>query len=968
MAKKVFYIIISFLLLFTLLVHPVMADEEPPLLSSGQKGTCNRAVMIYMCGSDLESESGCATHNLEQILGSSFSANGNTRCIIMTGGAQSWQLDDDEDPYNDNGLLVFPEDAELPDDAVAEWDIWGLGDGEDSLNPKSKISNVYNQIWEAKGADAEENAGKLVLLDGDGVTGSEGEAVHSIDELMSMPETLQAFINYVYNNYEADKYDLILWDHGGGPLTGFAVDEHQMDDLEHLSMTYKEILTAIADNDLIHADRTFDFIDFDACAMASIELVLVLQGYTDYFIGSADTEPAEGQVYNGWLDMLGKDNDAKLETLDLGHKIVDDYVEYYECPDGGWKDEQNATLIVVDMNYMQEILFDMNLFCLLYAVNKEIRGGDEKDLLYYDETRVVENAIQYTNDTEYRDLFNIIEQIGVAVKEPKKSTDGNGLYTRYNKYLPYVSSLCDALYCFDTVYARGTDMVWTEPAIHAPDGFGIEYSPMGTGGLSVFFPSVRDASGTVAYCEQILDMMDCEYIRRGDTYNALGELLDIVKYYACLTEVGHAVMALTDRGVPKEEISYDTIKEYWTTEQVLVGYDPVTRQNITATLWDRSIASLMEACGGDDYDIRPWLERLTAQVAGDAVQKENVSADKQATENGTVCNVHIEKTDKRALDNAHMNMIAEFPAVVTYLTERYGGVATPESMYAESRLPIMTVAAVENTEGMNLDIQTMEIDEILDAYNAWYEKEESDWLFLEAENKVYALKDAEGNLHAVQVQFESEDVAKAYIKYQVYDPDEDEYYEEDGILVFRRDGYGEFFVSEFYPGTQANDRPFSTGGMEEAITGVKTVFHRNLNGMSYDLPITRNAFTITADNMHDIYLVLAAIDEVDDIADVDGDGEKLDCRYVIEDMFHHETDITDIIRNAQPEQEQSSGSGKDEKSTTPAETDQAKQEARPETGDETGFAMWFWIIVSAGLIIMITCIAMLIVHEKAIKK
>lgn len=61
------------------------------------------------------------------------------------------------------------------------------------------------------------NAGKLVLLDGDGITGAEGTAVAAKDKLMSDPQTLKAFINNGVENFPAKKYDLILWDHGGGP-------------------------------------------------------------------------------------------------------------------------------------------------------------------------------------------------------------------------------------------------------------------------------------------------------------------------------------------------------------------------------------------------------------------------------------------------------------------------------------------------------------------------------------------------------------------------------------------------------------------------------------------------------------------------------------------------------------------------------------------------------------------------------
>ncbi|MBR2547782.1 MAG: hypothetical protein IKF07_06300 [Eubacterium sp.] len=65
-----------------------------------------RTIMLYCCGSDLETRAAMATYNLRQILKSRFSSDDDIRFIIMTGGSTTWHLDDN-DPQNDNGLLVF---------------------------------------------------------------------------------------------------------------------------------------------------------------------------------------------------------------------------------------------------------------------------------------------------------------------------------------------------------------------------------------------------------------------------------------------------------------------------------------------------------------------------------------------------------------------------------------------------------------------------------------------------------------------------------------------------------------------------------------------------------------------------------------------------------------------------------------------------------------------------------------------
>jgi len=146
-----------------------------------------RTIMLYDCGADLETDAGLATYNLMQILESSFSSDDDITFLVMTGGSHKWQID--------SSKLVFPDGVTLPNDAVVEYDSKNHEYVENPYDPKSQVSNVYNQIWEAKGIDArDENAGKLVLLDGDGVTG-DNAPVKSKDELMSNPATLKAFIN-----------------------------------------------------------------------------------------------------------------------------------------------------------------------------------------------------------------------------------------------------------------------------------------------------------------------------------------------------------------------------------------------------------------------------------------------------------------------------------------------------------------------------------------------------------------------------------------------------------------------------------------------------------------------------------------------------------------------------------------------------------------------------------------------------
>lgn len=248
--------------------------------------------MIYMCGSDLESELGSATNDLEEILDAKLSSRVNV--VIETGGAKEWQND--------------------------------------------MISNQTNERYLVQD-------GKLVLLDQLGLKD------------MADPKTLSDFISYSKAKFPADRYALILWDHGGGALDGFAVDEN----FDMIPMKIYELSEALNNGGVF-----FDFIGFDACLMSTIEVGLVLKEYANYMIASEETEPASGWYYTDWLSKLSRN--PSIDTLSLGRTIVDDYISMSAVQSRG----MDATLAVVDLAKIESVY---DAFCeLLDEANDELKN------------------------------------------------------------------------------------------------------------------------------------------------------------------------------------------------------------------------------------------------------------------------------------------------------------------------------------------------------------------------------------------------------------------------------------------------------------------------------------------------------------------------------------------------------------------------------------------------------------------
>ena len=229
-------------------------------------------ILVYMCGSDLESQNAMGVYDLQEMASATISDNINL--LVYTGGSSKWHL--------------------------------------------SEISNRYNQIYRVIGKG---NIERLVENAG---TGS-----------MVDPDTLTSFIEWGVENFEANRYGLIMWDHGTGSVGGYGYDE-KYPNLG--SMDLAEI-----DEALTNADVAFDFIGFDACLMANTETALMLAEHADYLIASEETEPGIGWYYTDWLTALSKN--TSMSTVQLGKNIADSFVNRCQQQTPG----QGATLSVIDL-------------------------------------------------------------------------------------------------------------------------------------------------------------------------------------------------------------------------------------------------------------------------------------------------------------------------------------------------------------------------------------------------------------------------------------------------------------------------------------------------------------------------------------------------------------------------------------------------------------------------------------------
>ncbi|HYS72104.1 MAG TPA: clostripain-related cysteine peptidase [Thermoplasmata archaeon] len=139
---------------------------------------------------------------------------------------------------------------------------------------------------------------------------------------MADPANLTRFVDWGMQNYPADHYFLVLWDHGDG-WQGVVADD---DPVPNDRLTAPELRSALAAVVATNGQR-IDVIGNDACRM-TLEIDDELADYADYFVGSEKDEPLAGWPYDAFLTFLTANPSAA--PPDAATALVDRYVESYE--------------------------------------------------------------------------------------------------------------------------------------------------------------------------------------------------------------------------------------------------------------------------------------------------------------------------------------------------------------------------------------------------------------------------------------------------------------------------------------------------------------------------------------------------------------------------------------------------------------------------------------------------------------
>lgn len=203
----------------------------------------------------------------------------------------------------------------------------------------------------------------------EGMAPTAENAIADIGECnMGDPDTLVDFADWATTNYPAEKYALVLRNHGQ-TWNGCCYDEHipaagyDILKLDELQTAFKAISNI----------ETMDLLGFDDCLMSTVEVAYEIRDYGSVMVGSQDLQWKEGWPYNTTLQNLS--DNPTWDATSLGTAIVDRFYDRYNPPPlFRW-----STQTAFNLSRISTLASSINTLSNVISDDWETKPGNVKD-------------------------------------------------------------------------------------------------------------------------------------------------------------------------------------------------------------------------------------------------------------------------------------------------------------------------------------------------------------------------------------------------------------------------------------------------------------------------------------------------------------------------------------------------------------------------------------------------------------
>lgn len=826
--------LISFLLTLVMLTGVLAAV---PLDVFAAPNAQTRTLMLYIVGSNLEGDWECATWNLVQSMEADHDENLNY--IVMTGGSKEWHT---EEEYLDGAEAV---DAE------------------------------YDQIWKLEGKRDGEEHGKMKLLEPTGIEGFEKAN-------MGKPETLVAFVDYCYENFPADQYDLILWDHGGAFTSGFSFDE-RFD--EECGISLSQMVTLFEETKLIRDGKKFEIIDFDACLMAGPEIAAVLAPYADYLVASAETEPGYGQEYTSWLNAL-RENPG-MNGFELGKIIVDGLAAFYTE-----EDIEEATLSVIDLkNFTERLMPLISELDDILLREAKLLGERNGRFNFYDELYSLRTAYEYVGGGySLYDLGDLAGSLSAPQSEMDNAEDGE-IDALKNAYTGTVLKILTVLVDSD---GSGDDVIYSAESAstnRTVDGYSVRgldgeflppdengYLTVDPTGFNIFFGD-GSIPNAYSYSKNVNDTI--KLLDDGPTLDFLEKRGLAAVYYALIVRFGQIVSELSNAA--EGPVTWAEAEEY--VQQSEDVFDSAGIPILIKFLADQD----------DDFsstdEVKAYFSKIVDQQAGEALRMDKIVVKKLVEADGD--SNFYQVTIRDASPQSLMSVLSAAKLKVgNYESPEYEEIL---QIYYEGKtydevFPDGVCFYSPDYEGTLDHYRYYEAldDSDADIYQRVYSDPTSVWIVPRVDSYCFVLTDQNGVDHPARIYYRDRSRTRATLPICINWADGN-YYDAYLVISYGENGWQTDGVS-FYSETERSCYPMDSDFLDGAKY-TTTACLPDYNGNAYLNPISQFCEIDVSKKDWGISLGWKKIGEIDEIVN------SVPAHFVA-DVYGYRIDVTELFTAA----------------------------------------------------------------------
>lgn len=330
----------------------------------------NRTVLIYMVGSNLESVSKQGTYSIEDIDANKIDLE-NMNVVMMAGGAKVW--------HNDT----------VKADKVGIYEL-------------TKDGFVLKRSYPL--------------------------------ENMGSSNVLEKFLDYSYNNYPSEKFDLVFWNHGLGSI-GLEHDEISKDFL-----SIKELDDAFKNSKF--NNKKLELTVFFNCLSSNLQIAKVMKNYSEYMVASEEILYM-AKVLNrfGFLSDIKEDDSG----YDVAHKFIKQSNKVVSEYNGLHTKKVDSTLSILDLSKIDELDESLNEFFNSIDVDDNYMNiaNTRRKLYTYGRAQttdydlvdlysLIEGLMPYSNNSEeFSNLLDIIKNAVVYTSSLNNYSNGLSIYLPY---------------------------------------------------------------------------------------------------------------------------------------------------------------------------------------------------------------------------------------------------------------------------------------------------------------------------------------------------------------------------------------------------------------------------------------------------------------------------------------------------------------------------------------------------------